>query len=101
MNTLFDNPITHSHDPETSRIAAKRIVKTGARNKHAAKVLDLVKTYADATAVELMELSCGDLDEYQVRRRLVDLEHAGLITKSGARLCRSRGTKMSTWKSKE
>lgn len=96
--TLFDNPIVHANDPETSRLAARRVVKTGARNKQAAKVLELVTKYADATAVELMECSCDELDEYQVRRRLTDLEQAGLIVKSGARLCRSRGSKMTTWK---
>lgn len=37
------------------------------------------------------------LSEYQVRRRLTDLLHAGKVRQGEARLCSAKGTKMVTW----
>lgn len=101
MQTLLDF-MAHTHDPETSRIAAERHVTSGKRARHAAMVLSLVRRHPGATAVELWENATDDeqneLGEMQeVRRRMVELERDGLVRKGAARSCRVRGSKQVTW----
>lgn len=96
QDELFSNPIAHTNDPTTSHLAADKITKSGKRVKHADIVLDLVQRFPDSTAVELVEQ--GSLREYQVRRRLTDLMHAGKVVRGAGRECRVRGSQMVTWR---
>lgn len=97
---LFDNiPASHAGDPETSREAERLVTKLGTRARHAAQVLALVKEYPGSTAGELWGRS--GLGEYQIRRRLTDLLHAGLVRRGEARACVRKGTKMVTWYAEE
>ncbi len=105
MPDLFDfaNPVVHADDPETSHAAAALMDRTGARQRHARMVLELVKQHPGMTAVELWEVageslqaSLGEMQE--VRRRLTDLKRNGHVRDGEARVCRVRGTKQMTWK---
>ncbi len=93
---LFENPIAHTRDPVTSKRAADEMTKSRRRGKHAEIVLDLVRRHPGSTALELAQ--AGPLEEYQVRRRLTDLLHAGLIARGPERTCRVRGSQMVTWR---
>lgn len=93
--STYQNPIAHSHDPETSVEAAREIDANGTRSRHADMVLALVRQYPDSTAIELGQHS--DLGEYQIRRRLTDLLKAGRIVRGEPRKCSVRGTAMVTW----
>ncbi len=95
----FTNPTSHTHDPPTSREAEEKITESGTRERHSAIVLELVRRFPGRTAIELQHQQSGLnwLDEYQIRRRLVDLKAANLVKQGEARACRIRGTKMVTW----
>lgn len=102
MNDLFDNPVTHSHDPQSSRLAIAKHVASGKRAKHAEIVLTYVTFLPGSTAVELWDALRPEdraaLAEMQeVRRRLCDLENNGSVCKGIMRTCRIRGSKMVTW----
>ena len=88
-------PVAHSGDPETSHEAARQITASGCRGRHAQEVLALVTSHPGCTACEL--LAHTTLAEYQVRRRLTDLFHAGLVAQGPARRCGAKGTQMVTW----
>lgn len=96
------NPIVHSDDPKSSREAAEKHTKSGKRKKNADLVLMLVKVYPRKTANELWELA-GDLDKfqlvdyYEIRRRLTDLEHAGLVRVFEQRECSVKKSLMQTF----
>lgn len=97
---LFANPNVHRDDPESSALAAKAIERS--RSRHALLVLSLVKRFPGKTATELYDLADmptrADLKEPQeVRRRLTDLQHAGLVTRGDLRKCGVRGTSMCVW----
>jgi hypothetical protein len=96
----FSNPIHHAKDIETSVAAAAKITESGARDRHARIVLDLVRRHPDSTAIELLEAQVGDerLEEYQIRRRLTDLKAINLVYQSGKRACRVRRSLMATWR---
>ncbi len=49
--TLFDRPLSHTHDPLPSHLAAERHVGNGKAARHGAIVLDLVRSFPDRTAV--------------------------------------------------
>ncbi len=96
----FTNPISHTDDPGTSAEAAAIITANGMRARHAERILVMIRAHPESTAIELASHQTGEerLNEYQIRRRLVDLEDAGKVQKGPARACRIRGTKMVTWK---
>jgi hypothetical protein len=99
---LFDPPATHSHDPETSRLALDAHESTGARGRNQRIVLDMVKRWPGYTACELWMTATPDeiqkLKELQeIRRRCCDLESKGLVVKGPARLCRVKNTRQTTW----
>lgn len=99
------HPVTHRADPETSREAASSHIASGNRERNANIVLELVKRFPGSTAVELWE-QAGDAQQVlkemqEVRRRLVDLESAGVACKGDARPCKVKSTKMVVWNYKE
>ncbi len=98
--SLFDPPIAHTGDPETSHEAADKHEQSGRRDAHCRVVLAMVRRHPGATACELWELSDakGELNEMQeVRRRLTDLLHRRAVRQGEARPCMVRGSKMVTW----
>lgn len=107
MTNLYDLadlpcPASHRHDPATSREAASNHKLSGKQARHARIVLALVERFPRRTAIELFDVAGeSDRDELkepqEVRRRLCDLERAGLVRKCAARTCGVRGTTMVTW----
>src|SRR5574341_2524898 len=97
----FSNPVAHAADPESSRVAAEAVTVSGRRARHAQIVLALVRRYPLQTAIELWTLASADQfhlkESQEIRRRLVDLEAAGLVRKAGQRHCSVRGTLQGTW----
>lgn len=93
---LFDNPIVHTDDPDPSHVAAEVVESSGRRAIHMEMVYRAVVRLPDATAPELaVEAGMG---EYQVRRRLTDLQFGGRIVRSGQRDCKVKRTLHSTWR---
>lgn len=70
---LSDRPRARRSDPRTSHIAAAQLARSGALSRQQRVVLRLVERYPGRTSIELAELSGGDLDRYQVARRLPEL----------------------------
>jgi hypothetical protein len=105
VESLFDAPIVHRTDPPTSDLAASEHTRSGKRGRHARLVLQLVRDLPGRTAIELWHeagaAAQAELKEPQeVRRRLTDLLHIGLVQQSGQRKCRIRGNTMMTWTGK-
>jgi hypothetical protein len=63
-------------------------------------VLAYLKTHPHSTSAELTSYAAADrpdLDRYLFSRRLADLQHAGLATKSGERVCAITHRACITW----
>jgi len=73
----------HSSDPDTSRKAAEKIVKSGEISKQAALVFYHFKKVAPCTNKRFALLS--GLDYEMVHKRVADLKAAGLVEDSGLR----------------
>ncbi len=75
-------PVSHRHDPSTSKEAEKRIMRTGQRKTQANLVLALVVASPGRTATEIGERLWPDDLRGQIgkaRRRLSDLKNSGDI----------------------
>ena len=68
--TLFDPPITRKTDPETSHIAAIKLINSGRRMSQKDKILKRLRA-GPATNVELAQLSL------KYTGRISDLRHDG------------------------
>lgn len=75
QNDLFSPPLARRDDPDTSKTAADRISFSGKLDGERAKTLKLVRRYPGHTAVELSQLSRGELDRYQLNKRLAELRN--------------------------
>lgn len=77
--------LAHTNDPETSKIAADKLVKSGALNRQEQRVLGYALTYLgnDFTAKELSEWS--DFDYFTIQRRLSGLHNKGKIERTGGK----------------
>lgn len=93
---LASVPISHTEDPQPSRIAAVEHTASGARAHQALRVRRLVYANPGRTAAELASLSEG-LDRVQVARRLTDLAHLNQIERGTQRQCEVSGRACSTW----
>lgn len=82
-------------DPETSRIAAARLVASGALGRQAQAVLDAVTRWPGSTAVELA--GHAEIDRHAVSRRLPELQRRGQVRRGQPRDCRVNGRPQSTW----
>jgi len=104
MNDLFDTtPLPRgpqaraaTADPATSHIAAREVEASGAAQGQRDKVRELVTRYPDSTAMELASMS--SLNQFQVARRLPELQRAGLVARGESRKCNIKGTMMTTWR---
>src|SRR5690242_905200 len=94
--SLFDSPafppIARKKDPLGSKVAARKIRKSGQEDSQCKKVLLLVKDFPGLTSKEL-SLKTWEFDRYQVARRLSTLEHLGKVRKVGV----NPKTKETTW----
>jgi DNA-binding MarR family transcriptional regulator len=70
-------PRAHATDPRSSHEAAAEGERTGAFKKQAQRVLDGLRGYTNCTSAELSRHI--DMDLYAIRRRLTELEAAGLV----------------------
>lgn len=89
------SPIARGRDPKPSKDAASEITASGARESQLKAVLALVRDNTMHTSLELSKLC--PFDRYQIARRLSELEHAGLVTKSGIRQCTVGKRDASVW----
>ncbi len=92
-------PVSHKHDPSTSKEAEKRITRSGERKSHADLVLALVVASPGRTATEIGEQLWPDDLRGQIgkaRRRLSDLKTNGdvysriLVAEDGKKETESR-----------
>lgn len=91
-------PISASADPDTSRLAAAEITKSGKRQGQCMGILALVKKYPDCTSFELSRKRGCKYDRSTVAKRLPNLEHGKLVFKSGTKVCGVSGKKAVTWR---
>jgi len=93
---LFDStPTYRKTDPRSSKNASDEVIATGKRAAQQHFVLEMVRRHPFSTSLELSR--CGNLDRYQVARRLPELERAGMIVRGPIRVCRVGGRNAQTW----
>lgn len=90
-------PVAAKNDPATSREAGQAITRSGLREGQCLGVLALVRKFPDSTALEL-SVKGRTYDRYIIGRRVSELEHGGLIRKSGLTKCGVSGKKAVTWR---
>lgn len=88
------NRIARATDPETSRLAADEITRSGARDAQAAEVLRRLREHPGSTSMELAGLG---LDRYAIARRLPELERLGLVRRGDARTCQTGRLALTWW----
>lgn len=79
---LTATPIAHRNGPLTERVAAAAITESGQRESQVVQVAAYVVKHPGETARGIAAKTT--LDHYQVMRRLVDAERAGLVHKGDA-----------------
>lgn len=82
-------------DPESSHEAADRM-NQGAAQRNVEIVTDAVWKWPGRTSRELSEL-IGDLDRWEVARRLPNAETRGNVKRGEKRKCSVAGTNAVTW----
>ena len=92
-------PIAARNDPETSKLAAQKITRSGKRESQQLVLVALVKKYPRRTSAELAKLSNGVIDRYAAARRLPELEQSGLARKGETKYCSVTSHKAVTWES--
>lgn len=76
----FDKPRSRRTDPASSHRAEERVRASGAMRGQRKIAFELVKQYPGKSSKELAKL--GTLDRYQLARRLSDLYHMKLVTRT-------------------
>lgn len=81
--TLF-----HKNDPETSEIAADKLIESGALSRQEQRVWDeicwwIAHRYPEFTAKDLAHYADADIDYYTIQRRLSGLRNKGKIERTG------------------
>lgn len=77
--------LSHRSDPDTSRAAAQRVVKTGIASRQRRSVLAAVERWPGRTTAELAVLM--QCDRSVPARRMSELERAGLVERTDKRRC--------------
>ncbi len=94
--SMFAGPaLARRTDPETSKIAARRIESKGKADAHRRKILAAVKTWPGKTSAELAPLA--GMDRHAAARRLPELEASSYVRKGKPRVCGQNGTAAVTW----
>ena len=90
MKTLFDQPLSHKDDHQTSYEAADKMIGSGKLNRQEELVYQALKTHLsydgieDFTAKELSYQGIGHLaGYYTIQRRLSGLRNKGKIERTG------------------
>lgn len=84
-----------ARDPATSLISADKVTATGKSKTGCLKILEVLRNMTGLTS---KEISCRcDLDRHAVGRRMVDLEHSGLIRRGNKKLCSVNGGEALAW----
>jgi len=96
MDLLWMPPVSHRHDPDTSREAEEAITSSGQRASDADIVLRCVRAYPGLTGSEIAKTLGWDL--YKVRRRLSDLHNRNALEMTGRRVARHRRRAESEWR---
>lgn len=91
----MERRLARRSDPVSSHLAAKRMVESGALSDQQRIARDLVVKYPNRTSDELAEL--GQLDRYQLARRLPEVEEAGYIERGAVRKSNKTGRPACTW----
>lgn len=91
----IETPVARHTDPETSRLAAEHVTKTGARSDQQNKAAEAVRQFPDCTSFELA-MRTG-IDRYTLARRLPECETAGRVRKGPIRTCTVTGRKAHEW----
>jgi len=86
-------PMSRRTDPQTSRIAASRLVASGRADAHRALIVDAIRRRPGTTYRQIAELT--GLEPVAVGRRLVEVERLGLARAGEAR--DTEGRAMRTW----
>lgn len=91
MTTLFDRPVAHARDPQTSYDAGQKLLDSGKLNDQEYEVYVAIKNYGgeNFTAKELSEKS--GLNYWTIQRRLSGLYHKGKIERINQRFARRDG----------
>ncbi len=94
---LFDKPASHKHDPETSRIAERKITKSGKRKSLCIRVFEglMWQGQVGTTNGELSDL-LGIAYE-RLEKRVSDLRNAEWVKSKEKRLCATRRTPHCAW----
>ena len=79
------NTATRKSHPDTSRIAEKKITKSGKRRTHCQIILACLHTNNGSTSSDLAFWLLGKLTHAQIWRRRKDLVENGYIKVSGVR----------------
>jgi hypothetical protein len=89
-----------STDPESSHEAARVMNESGKARAHREMAIDMVWKYPGNTSRELAGLpDCpGELDRYELARRLPEAECEGQVKKGPKRKCKVAGTLAVTWR---
>jgi len=84
-------------DPETSKLSAEAVVKSGQFAAHRAIAADLVRRHPGCTSLELSQFGDSPLDRYQIARILRTVARSGLIREGRIRECRVGRRPALTW----
>ena len=93
--TLFEVPIAHRNDPETSSLAAEKSRKSGKTERDRQLILGALKRHPGSTSAELAEIL--DIDRHIPGRRLPDLVKRGQVTQGMPRMCAACRNRSVTW----
>ena len=88
-------PASRSTDPVTSNLAEAEVTSSGARRAQADEVLSMARAMPGATSAEIARGHFPTM--IKARRRLPDLERAGLVKRGEPRKCNVTGRLSLTW----
>jgi len=98
--TLFDIPKTLARriDPESSKIAAEKIIQEGILSGHELIIIDTLKQSGESmTTHEIAKISIPKITNEQVHKRMKGLEVKGEIKRGIIRECTLSGNLMTEW----
>ncbi len=98
QRTLYDRPLSHTNDPDTSYEAADKMIKSGKLQEQEELVLRAINDYLypddimeifgeekreDFTAKQVASRTHFNIDYYTIQRRLSGLFHKSKIERTG------------------
>ena len=91
-------PLARTSDPQTSKLAADKLVKSGKQARQVDLVADAVARYPGLTYTELANKPGVILNLSQLSKRIPDAARMGLIESKKTRLCSVTGNDAATWR---